>query len=141
VVAAAAGLLVLVGGGALYLVTRGGSTPTPTAAPSPPEATAAPPSTASQGPTGTLVVDALPWGEVVSVVDAQGARQASAGPRYTPVALQLPPGEYTVEIRNPGFPKAVSVKARVRAAAVETRVAEFRRVDATAYFRKAGLAP
>ncbi len=147
-VAGAAGLLVLMGGAALYFATRGAAQPdtkvseVTTLAPQPSVTTPRPTAVPGGGPTGTLVVDALPWGELAAVLDAKGARQGlGAGARYTPVALQLPPGDYTVEVKNPSFPSPVLVKASVRASAVETRVAEFRRVDAAAYFRKAGLTP
>jgi hypothetical protein len=144
VVAGAAGLLVVLGGGALLLVSQGGkkpaaASPAPTAEPAP--TTLAPaPTPVPKGPTGTLVIDALPWGEVAAVVDTKGVRHPAAS-RYTPLAMVLPAGEYTIEVRNPSFPHPVSLKASVRAAATETRVAEFRRVDAAAYFRKAGLTP
>ncbi len=146
-VAGAAGLLVVLGGGALFLAARGRTTPvekivdiaTPV---SPPLGPTPRPTSSANPSTGTLVVDALPWGEVVTVTDAKGVRQPGGpGARYTPVVLALPPGEYTIEVKNPAFAKPVLVKASVRKGSVETLVAEFRRVDAAAYFRKLGLAP
>ena len=51
----------------------------------------------------------------------------------------LPPGDYTVEVRNPSFPKSLSTTVSVREAGSETKVFEFRRVDAADYFKRTGL--
>ena len=100
------------------------------------------PSAVVTGSGGTLVVDALPWGELVAITDGNGAKQSlDPGSRYTPVAVRLPPGEYTIEVRNPSFPQPVTLRAAIASGKVETRVAEFRRVDAAAYFRRVGLQP
>jgi serine/threonine protein kinase len=106
----------------------------PVAAPQPPSSTMA----AAPVGSGTLVIDALPWGEVMEVVRSDGTRRTVDGPAVTPLALELPPGDYTVRVRNPGFADALSVTATVRPAAVERRLLEFRRVDAADYFRKTG---
>jgi hypothetical protein len=87
--------------------------------------------------TGLLVIDASPWGEVTEILDAAGKRLPISSP-YTPTALSLAPGEYTIALRNPGFPRAVSMKARVEPARVQTRRAEFQTVDASEYFNKTG---
>jgi hypothetical protein len=138
-VAGLAALVLLVGATGLYFATRKPAEPSPSPAASP---TPAPPVVPPVAGSGTLVVDALPWGEITAVVDAKGTRHPlSAAARYTPVALQLAPGEYTIELKNPSFPKPVLVKAQVRASGTETRVAEFRRIDAAAYLKKAGLTP
>jgi len=88
--------------------------------------------------SGTLVIDALPWGEVTEVVRADGTRASLGGLAVTPFALDLPPGDYTVSVRNPGFAETRSLTATVKAAAVERRLVEFRRVDASEYFRRTG---
>jgi hypothetical protein len=136
VVVVAVGLVSLRGPGAKPEIQATASvTPPPPPAGSPAASLAA-------AAGGTLVVDALPWGEVVSITDSRGAKQGLAnGSRYTPIAVRLPPGEYTVEVRNPAFPRSVTLQASVATGKVETRVAEFRRVDAAAYFRRVGLQP
>jgi serine/threonine protein kinase len=88
--------------------------------------------------SGTLVIDALPWGEVTEVVRADGTRPALGDIPVTPLALDLPPGDYTVRVRNPGFAETRSLTATVKPAAVERRLVEFRRVDASEYFRRTG---
>jgi serine/threonine-protein kinase len=89
--------------------------------------------------TGTLVIDALPWGELVSVTDAQGVHHEPKAGRHTPLALSLAAGEYTVEVRHPAFPSPLSASVKVVPGEATTRVLEFRRVDAADYFRKTGL--
>ena len=141
VLAGGAALVVLLLLGGAWMATRGSreaAVPVP-AAPttlSPAAASAAPP--APLAASGTLVIDALPWGEVAEVVDAGGTRRAIGGAAQTPLALELPPGEYTVRVRNPAFADALSLTAVVKPGAVERRLVEFRRVDAADYFRKTG---
>ena len=65
-------------------------------------------------------------------------RRAIGGAPDTPLALDLPPGEYTVRVRNPAFADTLALTATVKPGAVERRVVEFRRVDAADYFRKTG---
>jgi serine/threonine protein kinase len=104
-------------------------TPTPGPAPTPPVVIAG---------NGTLIVDALPWGEVVEVTDAKGVAQSLPANRFTPLALSLPAGEYTLLVRPPsGKPQPVPVT--VRSSGAETKVVPFRRVDAAEYLKKSGL--
>jgi len=102
------------------------------------QAAQAAPVAAAPVASGTLVIDALPWGEVTEVVQPDGTRRIMDGPAVTPLALELPPGEYTVRVRNPGFAQPLSVTATVKPAAVERRLLEFRRMDASDYFRRTG---
>jgi predicted Ser/Thr protein kinase len=137
--AAGAFALVVVGGLGLWALLRGRPAP-----PSPGASSAASSSTARSGGSlaagsGTLLIDALPWAEVVAVRDAQGARRELGSTPFTPLALALPPGEYTVEVRNPAFPGSQSARASVRSGAVERCQLEFRRLDAAEYFRQSGL--
>ena len=66
---------------------------------------------------GTLVINALPWGEVQSIKDATGAEHldASAKPAYTPFTVSLPPGKYSVELANPNSHQTNSCSATVAA--------------------------
>jgi predicted Ser/Thr protein kinase len=89
---------------------------------------------------GTLVVDAVPWGEVVEVKDADGRPQALAGSRSTPFLVALPAGAYTVSVRGPDGRETKAVAVSLGASVTQSRTVEFRRVDARAYFRRAGFA-
>ena len=137
---AAAALLLAIGG--TWVAMRGSRAPAapslPPAIPSPTPASAASAAPAAAAASGTLVIDALPWGQVAEVVDASGTSRAIGDATDTPLALELPAGEYTVRVRNPAFAHVLSLTAVVKAGAVERRVGEFRRVDAADYFRKTG---
>ncbi len=121
-------------GAGVLLLRRTEPTPTPPG-PSPSATAPAPPAAG----TGTLVVDALPWGEVVSVTDSKGGHHEPASGRFTPLLLSLPAGDYTIEVRNPSFPKAIAESVSIRAAAAETKRLEFRRIDAAEYLKRSGL--
>lgn len=100
---------------------------------------AGPPVAPPQG--SALIVDALPWGEVVEVRDAQGKTQPIPAAAYTPIVLSLAPGRYTIRLRNPAFPQPAVIVAEVPAAG-EARpartLAEFRAVDADEFFKGMG---
>jgi Protein kinase domain len=101
------------------------------------------PATPSPAPptgAGTLVIDAVPWGEVVAVVDGSGRSLALEAARSTPFLVALPVGPYTVSVRGPDGRETKSVAVSLGASATESRIVEFRRVDARAYFRRAGFA-
>jgi hypothetical protein len=50
---------------------------------------------------GRLVIDAAPWAYIRQVADASGALQKVPEPAVTPVALTLPPGDYSVTLEGP----------------------------------------
>ncbi len=87
--------------------------------------------------SGTLEIDAAPWGEIVRISNERGEAVAIEGPRYTPAALQLPSGLYTVLLRHPSARAAVPVQASVRAGEI-ARVAPpiLRQIDPTAFLKK-----
>ncbi len=87
---------------------------------------------------GTLVIDALPWGEIVRVTDARGSEWPLPAARFTPLVLDLPAGDYTLEVRHPDFPRPLTERVVVSAEKAQTRV-EFRRIDAADYFKRTGL--
>jgi serine/threonine-protein kinase len=137
---AAVTLFVMAGGIALLLRP---SPPPPEGAlaptlPAPPSLTASP-STPAPGPRGTLLIDAIPWGEVVEVVEPGGQHHEPSGARYTPLAIELPPGSYTVRVRHPGAPEPFEKAVTVRPEAVETVSVVFRRVSAQDYLQKTGF--
>jgi serine/threonine-protein kinase len=137
---AAVVMFAAVGGVALLKRPRPPSTAPslePASIASPAPSPTAPPAAAT--PDGTLVIDAAPWGEVVEVVDAEGKHHEPGSTRYTPLALALPPGTYTVQVRHPGASKPQARTATVRAEAVERVSVVFRRVDALDYLQKSGF--
>ncbi len=114
----------------------------PTASASNPEAVnaAAPGDTVAPPPVapnlGSLTIDALPWAEVVSVVDASGNKIDIGARAVTPLVLQVAPGQYELTLRN-GVTRTVRVQVDAAAAATSPLV-EFGKVDAADYFRRLG---
>jgi hypothetical protein len=88
---------------------------------------------------GTLVIDALPWGEIERIADATGRAWPVGSDRYTPFVASLPPGEYVVSLRHPDAGEPTSVKVTVRSSQRERRVIALRPIDADEYLRKAGF--
>ena len=88
--------------------------------------------------TGQLLINALPWGEVTSVTNGDGAEQL-ARTIATPVVLTLPEGRYKVRLANPNSRRSVVLDATVSPNAVTRCETELDRVDADAYVRGLGL--
>ncbi|HVR06572.1 MAG TPA: protein kinase [Thermoanaerobaculia bacterium] len=109
--------------------------PPPAVMPGQPRPGAVPPQ------SGVLIVDALPWGEVVEIRDARGKTQLVPAHAYTPLVLSLPPGRFTVRLTNPAFSQAAVLEAEVPAdggAHPVRRVAEFKAGDADEFLKGMG---
>jgi serine/threonine-protein kinase len=100
---------------------------------------AATPPPAAAPATGTVVVDALPWGEVERIVDAAGREWPVGADRYTPFVAHLPPGDYVIALRHPDAAEAASVRVTIRPAQLERRVVALREIDVDEYLHKAGF--
>jgi eukaryotic-like serine/threonine-protein kinase len=87
---------------------------------------------------GQLVINALPWGDVTSVVDGAGVEHLR-GTAETPLVLSLPPGAYKVRLTNPNSNRSVVRDATVTANAVARCEAELDAIDAAAYVDGIGI--
>jgi hypothetical protein len=122
--AAAAGvLLVALGAGVFFLMTRG------------------------PAPTGTTIIDAVPWATVTAVRNESGEPQElTASPASTPLALTLPAGTYQITLTGPP-PESKTETVSVRVDAGGTSVVpltRFQRMTVEEYFEQyigAGDAP
>ncbi len=65
-----------------------------------PFGTTGPDETAGASPSGTLVVNALPWARVVEIRTAAGDAVAYDGGALTPLVLSLAAGEYELMVRH-----------------------------------------
>jgi eukaryotic-like serine/threonine-protein kinase len=88
---------------------------------------------AASAPVGTVLVDALPWAEVVAIAKGDGSSRPVAPNTYTPVALSLEPGEYEVTLRH-GVTQTVHVRV-TEGGAERVPPVDFGRVSAADYFR------
>ena len=108
----------------------------------PAEATApavpSPATPAAKTAGGTLVIEAIPWGEVVRVADGAGTEVALPADRTTPVVLSLAPGAYEVEITRPDAAEPGSCRAEVPPSGAAHCRVELFPVTAVEYFRQAG---
>jgi hypothetical protein len=89
-------------------------------------------------PTGTLILDALPWATVSAVVGEDGEPQRLPSPASTPLALALPAGNYEVVLVGPP-PESQERRVSVRVdadAAVAMPIVRFRPVTPEEYFEQ-----
>ena len=91
------------------------------------------------GPPGTLVVNALPWGELVRIEDARGVEQALPQDRYTPLWLSLPAGRYRLSLRSPSGADPVVIEADITAGQTARAEQRFNPPDAEQLLAKYGL--
>jgi eukaryotic-like serine/threonine-protein kinase len=87
---------------------------------------------------GQLVINAFPWAQVTSVVNAEGVEQLPGGGE-TPLVLSLSPGTYKVSLSNPYSKKSVVLDANVATGKTSRLQAELDRVDAASYIDGLGI--
>ncbi len=85
---------------------------------------------------GKLAIDAVPWGEVTEIRDAEGNSQELSGSLTTPLLVTLMSGSYTVSVRdsNGGSPQDLAVT--VVAQQTATATARFDSLSADEYFER-----
>jgi hypothetical protein len=89
---------------------------------------------------GDLVLNALPWGTVESVVDARRNAVALPEDRSTPLRLRVPAGVYTITFRHPNASRPVTQVATVQAQRAASATASFgASVTRQGYLERAGL--
>jgi serine/threonine-protein kinase PpkA len=91
--------------------------------------------------SGTLTLNAYPWGNVESVIE-QSSNQAVALPkdRSTPLRLVVPQGAYRVTFKHPSVAKPVVVVANVAAKQERAANGSFPTLTASDYLKRAGYA-
>ncbi|MEM1412009.1 MAG: serine/threonine-protein kinase [Pseudomonadota bacterium] len=88
--------------------------------------------------TGLLAIDAVPWGEVTSIVNAQGEAQELPTNASTPLLVPLLEGEYTVSIRHQDDVAPEELVVQVTAQGVEQAQARFEAITADQSFERSG---
>ncbi len=89
-------------------------------------------------PTGTALVDAIPWGRVERVEAADGRVLPLGAPRETPLVLELPEGVWTIALSHPESEEERSCELIVLENAQRECLLEFERLSVDQYFREAG---
>jgi len=103
----------------------------PTVAPERPVAPVAPES-------GRLLVDAQPWGKIVQVVDGRGDPVRLQEDPYTPLMLELEPGEYRIDLSRPEMDRIETCFVTVSEGAVSSCELQLAVVQPTDFFKQTG---
>jgi len=85
---------------------------------------------------GQLAVDALPWGEVTQIRDADGKVQELPSNHSTPLLVSLLAGNYTVSIRNSDGGSPQELPIIVVAQQTVTATAKFNTLTTEDYFER-----
>jgi len=94
---------------------------------------------ATAGQNGEMLLNALPWANVESVVDETQVAAKLPADTSTPFVLALPPGKYVVTFRNPyAGSKPVQVTAMVEGSRRTNAVATFATTSTQGYLSRAG---
>ena len=106
----------------------------------PSQAVATPPATPDPAAPvhGTLVVDAAPWAEVVTVTGPQRRTVPVPSERSTPLVLSVPVGSYTVELSRPDAEQHAVCRAEVTGSGIARCTARFPTLEPLEYFSEAG---
>jgi len=87
---------------------------------------------------GLLLIDSQPWGEVGRVINAEGHEVELPENRYTPLALELSPGPYTVEISRPDVDGVETCKVVVESEDAVHCELQLAAMDASEFFKEIG---
>jgi len=91
---------------------------------------------------GLLVIDALPWGVIDRVEDSAGKNWVGGAEIYTPLAIAVPPGKYSIVVTNARFPgKRLSHWVEVRSGKTGMWIGRFEPIDPKVYFETQGRRP
>jgi tRNA A-37 threonylcarbamoyl transferase component Bud32/Tfp pilus assembly protein PilF len=88
--------------------------------------------------TARLLIDSIPWAEVIRIEDGAGREIAVEGDRHTPLAVAVEPGEYTVVLRHPVHGEQSCAGLVVQRGEEATCTLHFAKVDLERYFQEAG---
>ena len=86
--------------------------------------------------TGSLVVDARPWGKIERVLTGDGDEIGMPETRYTPLRFELAPGLYRVEVTRPGVSGSESCEVTVVSAATARCDLQLAVVETRDFFRQ-----
>ena len=87
---------------------------------------------------GRWTFDAVPWAELVSVTDSEGRAMPLPANAHTPLALELLPGSYVVELRSPQLGLSRRLTLTVRPGDDRRSTVTFEEVEPDALLRSLG---
>ena len=103
--------------------------------PSAPAVQAPPASDPTAVALGSLVIDAVPWAEIVEIARGDGVNVKIAAGSVTPSTLQVPVGEYRVTLKGPDG-TTQRLAARVTSEKAAEVSAKFKTVGAAEYLKR-----
>ncbi len=87
---------------------------------------------------GAVTVNAVPWGQVTEITDAQGYLQELPEQSHTPLFFELAPGRYTIQVRGPEGEELQTCEVEVVLETVTSCAPAFPEPDVTEYFKETG---
>lgn len=93
----------------------------------------------SESVTGVLIIDAVPWAEIVQISRASGETISFSGRQFTPANLTLDGDDYRITLRNPSSSETREVTVRVTPSETARAFVSFTPVSADEYFRRNGF--
>lgn len=136
--APSAAIVALVALMAAILTTVVRSRPQESSSPPPPQLTRVAADHAVEPPTGSILIDAIPWGRIERIETPEGERLEPPEPRETPVLLRIPAGTWRVAISNPTFDEERVCEFDLAEGTRQDCRVEFERLSVDQYFREAG---
>lgn len=83
-----------------------------------------------------VLVTAMPWARVQSVIDDSGLSHEVGPEPFTPFRRALPAGRYTIVLANPNYDDPIQIEVEILSGQTTQKVVEFGRIDTEAYFDK-----
>ncbi|MFV2072910.1 MAG: protein kinase [Thermoanaerobaculales bacterium] len=93
---------------------------------------------AAAAATSTLLVDAIPWGQITAIIAADNTPRPVPDGGYTPIVLTLAPGSYTLTLTHPSRAKPVTLQITLEDGARVSEVVELGTPDLDSFFKDMG---
>ena len=93
---------------------------------------------AAAAATSTLLVDAVPWGQITAITAADNTPQPVPNGGYTPISLALPPGSYTLTLAHPSRIEPVTLQVTLEEGERVQEVVELGTPDVDSFFKDMG---
>ena len=90
---------------------------------------------------GAVTVYAAPWAEVTEITDSEGYVQELPDLPQTPLYLELPPGQYMIQLKDPAAGELLTCDLEVTPSTVANCRPELPEVSVTDYFKDSGWWP
>jgi serine/threonine-protein kinase len=88
--------------------------------------------------TATLLVDAVPWGQITAITAADNTPRPVPESAYTPILLSLPPGEYTLTLTHPSRATPVAVLVTLGDGELRSEIVKLGTPEVDSFFRDMG---